>query len=139
MKKIAKIICSLILAVMMSFCAFGCAFKDAKTTIIQDDENTFAFTVQQVQGNPTVFDAMKSLAGEGKLSFKIENGMVTQINAVANADGTYWFLYTSDPDYGSSAFGEIEFEGQILLSAVVGAQSLTLKEGHTYLWEYKSW
>ena len=134
MLKIKNVLCILLCAVCL-FCS-GCVTKDAKCTIIIDEPTVFAFTVEEVKGNATVFDAMKSLAGENKLSFKIENGMVIAINSKNNQQGSYWILYTTDAELGSSAFGTYQYEGTQLLSAVLGCELLILKNGHTYLWAY---
>ena len=49
-----------------------------------------------------------------------------------------WMLYTSDGEMSNAAWGEIEYNGEKLGSAVLGADALPVLEGQVYVWYYQA-
>ena len=100
-------------------------------------------TAESIEGKEdmSLADYMAELKEKGELDYTINNGMITSINAIENpADfSKCWMLYTSDSDNSGNAWGTIEYEGKECGSAVVGAESITLKPEHLYIWVFKSY
>ena len=88
----------------------------------------------------TLVDYMNSLKDDGQLTFEINNGMVSSVNGIDNpADwSSCWMLYTSDSDSSNTAWGTIEYNGDVYGSAVLGAESLIIKDGCMYIWVSQS-
>ena len=83
---------------------------------------------------------MVQLKSEGAIDFTLDNGMITSINGKANpADWSYcWMLYTADDEMSNTEWGELEYNGEKLGSAVVGADFLPAVEGEVYVWYYQA-
>ena len=64
--------------------------------------------------------------------------MVVSVNGIANADPSYWMLYTSDADNANAAWGTAEYKGEKYGSAMFGAEKLKIKNGEIYIWVYQS-
>jgi hypothetical protein len=47
-------------------------------------------------------------------------------------------LYTSDTDNANTAWGEVEYKGEVYGSAILGAEALTIKEGCLYIWIFQA-
>lgn len=88
----------------------------------------------------TLVDYMNSLKNDGQLTFEINNGMVSSVNGIDNPSdwSSCWMLYTSDADNANSAWGTIEYNGNVYGSAVLGAESLIIKDGCMYIWVFQS-
>ncbi len=87
----------------------------------------------------TLLAVMEEMEAAGELSYKVKDGMIVEINGTEN-DIDYdpcWMLYTSDAENSSTAWGEYDYEGQILGSANYGAESLLVKAGEIYVWVYQ--
>ena len=87
----------------------------------------------------TLMSVMEEMEDAGELSYKVKDGMIVEINGTEN-DIDYdpcWMLYTSDAENSSTAWGEYEYEGQILGGANYGADSLIVKAGEIYVWVYQ--
>ena len=107
---------------------------------MQPDENTVVIEVPEdydAEGK-TLYDYMTELAGSGGLTFTIEDGMVTEINGRANTMNSYWMVYTSDEAHANAECGVMEYEGKEYGSATLGAESLPLAAGGTYIWAYQT-
>ena len=83
---------------------------------------------------------MNYLKDDGKLSFELDNGMVSSVNGIDNpADwSSCWMLYTSDVDNANSGWGTIDYNGKVYGSAILGAELLTVKDGCLYIWVFQS-
>jgi hypothetical protein len=90
-----------------------------------------------VQG-VTVLEYMSQMEENGELSFTIENGMITKINGTKNGTNSYWMLYTNDAENSNTAWGTYEYKENTYGSAVLGAESLQIKAGSTYIWLYQT-
>ena len=141
MKKIFNTIIAITLSVIV-FSFFGCSPKDP--LVIKESDTYIVITVSNeqmdIKKNTTLVDYMNSLKNDGKLDFEIENGMVTSVNGIENpADwSSCWMLYTSDSDSSNTAWGTIEYDGKVYGSAIVGAESLIIKDGCIYIWVFQS-
>ena len=141
MKRIFNTIIAIALSVVLcSF--FGCSPKEP--LVIKESDTYIVITVSNeqmdIKKNTTLVDYMNSLKNDGKLDFEIENGMVTSVNGIENpADwSSCWMLYTSDSDSSNTAWGTIEYDGKVYGSAIVGAESLIIKDGCIYIWVFQS-
>ena len=125
-------LCILLFATAFSFAACGEKKENVEDVVIRIEEPV-------VEGT-TLLDIMEDLQTEGKLTFTVSDGMITEINGVKNTV-TYnpcWMLYTSDANNSNTAWGTYDYEGVTLGSATVGAGELMVSEGETYVWTYQS-
>jgi hypothetical protein len=88
----------------------------------------------------TLVEYMNALKEDGALDFEMKNGMVSSVNGIENpADwSSCWMLYTSDTDNANTAWGEVEYKGEVYGSAILGAEALTIKEGCLYIWIFQA-
>lgn len=137
MKRV-KIFLSVLLTAVCLFGAlslFACRKKAVKL-----DGDYVLITVAEDAESITLLAYMQSLMANGEISFAVENGMVTAIDGKSN-DVDYnpcWMLYTSDAENANDAFGIVEYDGRRYGSAVLGAESLFIKPGATYIWWYQT-
>ena len=130
-------ICTLALGAML-LC--GCNSGPVKASVVKTTDTMVVVKVEKVEGEATLMSVMETLKEEGELDFKVVNGMITEINGVANpADfSSCWMLYTSDAELSNSAWGTVEYDGQAMGSAIVGADTLTVAAGAYYVWSFQS-
>lgn len=135
MKRFLKVLAGLLCALVAAFGCIGCGSAKSSEPV--------AITVTEtVAEGTTLLDVMNEMKADGELRFKISNGMVTEINGVKN-DVDFdpcWMLYTTDTDSdcSSAEWGTYEYNGTILNSAILGAESLPVKTGETYVWVYQT-
>lgn len=135
--------CMLAFLTLAVSCVFVSCFQKQPLVIKQSD-TYIVITVSDKQmslaEDTTLVDYMQSLETSGELDFEIKDGMVTSINHIENpADfSSCWMLYTSDADNANTAWGEIEYNGNVYGSSVDGAERLTVKNGCLYIWVYQS-
>lgn len=144
------LICTLVFGAML-LC--GCSLLGGKessvdsveaapvqASIAEKTDTMVAIKVEEAEADTTLMDVMNLLKTEGKLDFKVENGMITEVNGVANpADfSSCWMLFTSDSELSNTAWGTVEYNGATLGSAVVGADTLPVVEGAYYVWSFQS-
>ena len=111
-----------------------------RATVEKTENDLVAIRVLDTDGEEMLADVMAYLQAENELAFsKDASGMLTGINGKENpADWSYcWMLYTSDAELSSSEWGSVEYAGQTLGSAVLGAESLPVAAGEVYVWVYK--
>ena len=141
MKKIFNAIIAITLSVI-GFSFFGCSSKEP--LVIKESDTYIVITVSNKQMNitntTTLVDYMNSLKDAGQLTFEINNGMVSSVNGIDNPSdwSSCWMIYTSDTDNANSAWGTIEYNGNIYGSAILGAESLMVKDGCIYIWVFQS-
>ena len=111
-----------------------------KAEVEKTAEDMVAIRVLEADGEETLLSVMEDLQEEGLVNFTIQNGMVMGINGKDNPiDFSHcWMLYTSDEEMANAAWGEIEYNGEKLGSAVLGADSLPVLEGEVYVWYYQA-
>ncbi len=83
-------------------------------------------------------DVMETLKDERTFTYTFSQGMLTEINGKENGGSSYWMLYTDDPSMSNTAWGTYEYEGMELGSAILGAESLQVRENGVYVWAYQS-
>lgn len=113
---------------------------EKRATVEKTENDLVAIRVLDTDGEEMLADVMAYLQAENELAFsKDASGMLTGINGKENpADWSYcWMLYTSDAELSSSEWGSVEYAGQTLGSAVLGAESLPVAAGEVYVWVYK--
>ena len=95
--------------------------------------------MEKAEEKTTLMDVMAYLQEEKELSFKVVDGMVTEINGTENAAdwSACWMLYTSDTEMSNTAWGTCEYEGQNFGSAILGAEILPVIDGGVYIWVYQ--
>ena len=102
-------------------------------------ETMVVIKVENAGNGVKLLQVMNELKEEGVLSFKMQNGMVVEINGTAN-DADYnpcWMLYTSDAERANTAWGTCEYQGNTIGSALVGAELLPVVDGGIYVWAYQ--
>lgn len=139
MKK--KILITLTLLVLVFCICFAVACDKGHKEPIIPDEKTIVISVEKndlKDGEMTLLEYMEVLKNEGKLEFTVNNGMVTSINNVENAQdySSCWMLYTSDTENSNEAWGTVKYNEKNYASSTLGAESLIIKEGQLYIWAY---
>lgn len=112
--------------------------EEIPACIEQTTENMVAIRILKTHGKETLSDMMEYLRAEGAFTYTESGGMITAINGKENAaDWSYcWMLYTSDAEFANTEWGTVEYVGETLGSAVVGAETLPVTEGAVYVWNY---
>ena len=140
MKKFLTSMLSLFLAIILCV-GVGCA---KKPLVIKESDTFIVITVSkdqmQITSASTLVDYMYSLKNDGKLNFEISGGMLCSINGIENPANwsSCWMLYTDDAELSNSEWGIAEYNGKTYGSAIVGAESLIIKDGCTYIWYYQT-
>lgn len=132
---------ALLLTLALSLCFFSCKLTGEAVVSVENSTPTqVVIKVEKVYGNTTLFDAMETLQKQGELTFKRSGTMLSELNGVANPIdfSACWMLYTSDREMSNDAWGTIDYNGETLGSAIVGADSLLVLEGEIYVWEYQT-
>lgn len=120
-----------LISLFLSFCfSFASCNKEAKPVIITADSS--------VAEGTTLLVYMEELQESGKLTFTVQNGMVTSLNGTKNGTNSYWMLYTSDENNANTAWGSFDYEGETLGSATLGVADILIVAGETYAWVYQS-
>lgn len=135
MKKFLSLAISIIAIVacfFISACDKSPVTADENTVFITASDESFDFE------NKKLVDYMNHLQDKGELTFEISDGMVIKVNGKAQANGSYWMLYTDDAENSNEAWGTFEHEGKIYGSATLGVEELPLKEGCIYILAYQS-
>lgn len=134
---------AVILAALALFVFASCGKtgdEDAKTVAtVEKGETRVVITVEEVAGEPTLYDVMVALQEDGKLAFTVSaDGMISSIEGKENpADwSACWMLYTSDAELANTDWGTVEYNGQNYGSAIVGATDLPVIAGGVYVWDY---
>ena len=111
------------------FCLVGC----------NENVDPVVITISQtVSENTTLLEVMQEQKSAGELDFQMENGMVVQIGTTKNTTNSFWMLYTTDAENANAQWGTFEWNGEMLGSAILGAETLVVKQGETYVWVYQS-
>lgn len=140
MKKFFSAILALIISIV-TVSLLGCGENNL---VIKETDTYIVITASneqmQINSDTTLVDYMTSLKEDGELSFEIKNGMVNSVNGIENPldYSSCWMLYTSDTENSNSVWGTIEYKGNTYGSAVLGAESLIIKDGYLYIWVYQT-
>lgn len=140
MKKTIKIIAVLLCVTALLFSFTACGKK--APVVVEESETCIVITASSdrlaITETTTLLDYMNALKEGGELQFEISGGMITSINGIANAAdySSCWMLYTSDETHANTAWGTVDYDGNVYGSAVLGAEALVIKEGCVYIWSY---
>lgn len=145
MKHKLTTIFNILFSLILSVCALAGCQKDgddgkAQATIVEATNQMVVIQVGDVEEEITLLSVMENLQAEGKLSFVVVGGMITELNGISN-DVDYdpcWMLYTSDVELSNQDWGTVEYNGAVFGSAIVGAETLTVIPGGYYVWNYQS-
>lgn len=141
MKKQQKI---LIVVAIVALLAVSCfAFAACGKKYVQQKDTAVYFTVDKdVMANvdgKTLQDYMDALVKKDQLTYSGDStayglmiNTVNDIKADANK-GEYWFLYSDDDEYSNGDWGTYELNGKTYKSTTLGASSLPIKIGCTYV------
>lgn len=141
MKKFLNLLLICLLVVLSAFAS--CA-KDKEPLVVIESDTCIVITVSneqmEIDSSTTLLDYMNSLKSDEQINFTISNGMINSINGIENPQdySSCWMLYTSDSLNANDAWGTAEYNGEIYGSAVVGAESLIVKNNCIYIWVYQS-
>ncbi len=104
------------------------------------DDEVKPVVIFPAQSGETLLSVMEDMQEAGELTFVVANGMITEINGVKNALSydPCWMLYTGDEAFSNTEWGSYEYEGEVLGSATLGAESLVVKAGEVYVWVYQA-
>ena len=131
MKKKVVSLVSLVLAALALLALAGCH----TSSVTADVDVVIRATAEQ--DGMTLLAVMEELQEEGELSFTVSDGMVVELNGTKQTASSYWMLYTSDKENANEQWGTLEYEGEVLGSAVSGAGELAVKEGCLYIWAFE--
>ena len=140
-----KIVSTLLCAVSCCLTAFavGCNEKNGEweyqiTKNLSGENIRVEITVAEAPDEATLLDVMNKAKENGDLSFEMAGTMVASIEGIAN-DIDYnpcWMLYTTDDELSNTEWGTVTMEDEVLGSAILGADTLPVEEGESYVWAY---
>ncbi len=104
---------------------------------IEKADGKVVITVTECEGEVVLADVMQLLQEEGKLSYIIADGMVTEMEGMANTGNSYWMLYT-DHEFSNTEWGTVEYNGKTYASAMFGAENMPAEQGAVYVWSYET-
>ena len=143
MKKLLLNLLTLLCVCVMALSAIACG-NNPETHVIKDGDTKVVITVSseylEANQSATLVEYMEYLKEQGELEFEIASGMVTSINGIENpADwSSCWMLYTNDKELSNAEWGTAEYNGETYGSAIVGAETLIVKDGCSYIWLYQT-
>ena len=119
--------------------------SSAASALVKILDNIVIITVDssymQITEQTVLVDYMTKLKEDGAIDFALKDGMVSSINGQENpADWSKcWMLYSDDAELTNDAWGSVTVGEKTYFSAILGAESLPIKDGKTYVWEFKSY
>lgn len=141
MKNSRKIVLSVLLIAVILASVF--AFASCGKKYVQQTDTAVYFTIDEkimpnVEGK-TLKDYMDALVEKKELTYSGTDSqygiMLDTINDL-KADATkgeYWFLYSNDDEYSNEAWGTYVLNETTYKSTTLGASSLPIKMGKTYV------
>ena len=146
MKKLIPVV-AIVLVLLVALCA--CNPKEptkinepttpaTDSSVINVSDTTIVLAPTSDYVGQTLLSFMQASTLKGLLEFSLTNGMVTSINGKENtADySKCWMLYTSDANMANTAWGTVEYQGNVYGSAVKGVTELNIIENGLYIWVY---
>ena len=131
---------SLVLALTLALTVAVLTACKKEPLVIKESDTYVVIKVETDKTDLTLASYMASLE-EYKDMFVIESGMVVSINGIENASdwSQCWMLYTDDyrEEFSNSAWGTVVYKDKTYNSAALGAESLIVKNGCTYIWIYQ--
>ena len=140
MKRRNVLVVALLTVVCVLFGLVACKSGTGEARVLASEERTLVLQVEAAEGKVTLLALMEELRAENQIDFKTSGTMISEINGVANAAdlSSCWMLYTTDGGMANEAWGTLEYDGKILGSAIVGADSLVVTVGEIYIWSYQT-
>ena len=146
MKKLIPVV-AIVLILLVALCA--CNQKEptkinepttpaTDSSVINVSDTTIVLAPTSDYVGQTLLSFVQASTLKGLLEFSLTNGMVTSINGKENtADySKCWMLYTSDANMANTAWGTVEYQGNVYGSAVKGVTELNIIENGLYIWVY---
>ncbi len=139
-----KRLIALILVVVSMLALFACSGGAVKAKVDYSTETETIITVTKAEEKATLIDAMKELKKDEKLAYESTSSqygeMVNTIGTrTADADAfEFWAIYTTDLEFANDEVS-VTVNGQTFYQAMLGASSLTVKDGESYLWRLETW
>lgn len=147
MKKLIPVV-AIVLILLVALCACNQQKEPTKidepttpasdSSVINVSDTTIVLAPTSDYVGQTLLSFMQASTLKGLLEFSLTNGMVTSINGKENtADSSKcWMLYTSDANMANTAWGTVEYQGNVYGSAVKGVTELNIIENGLYIWVY---
>ena len=153
MKKF-KITITLLLLLALSLTLFACNNPSSETesesfvstveasslvTVLDDFviiEVTSEYT--PISNSTYLISYMNKLKTDGALEFEVKDGMITSIFNKANNSSSFWMIYSSDKELSNETWGSVTVEEKTYFSAILGAESLPIKDGAIYVLAYQT-
>ncbi len=104
--------------------------EDLLAAVITVENGSFGEDVSLAQ-------VMKQLKDERTFTYSFSQGMLTEINGKKNTFSSCWMLYTNDTNMSTTEW-TYTYKGQVLGSAILGAESLRVINDAIYVWAYQS-
>ena len=137
-RKLTTFITILLVLCISLFAITGCDGEksDVKAQILSSTQTTVVIKITQTDGNATLLDAMEYLKEQNQLTYqKDAQNMIKAINGSQAGANSFWALYTSDSEMANAEWGTFDYQGQILASAIVGANDLEVIQNGVYVWD----
>lgn len=129
MKKILSLV---LLFISVTFISVSCTPVDQTA---KDGDHIVITVSGEIAEGLTLVQYMEQIkGGETLSSFVIEGGMLTKINGLKATGNVYWMLFTNDGENSNADWGTVTVNGTVYSSASLGAESLIVKSGYTYIW-----
>ena len=134
-KNIGRIL-SVVLVVAMLLCALASCGENSKTgfaTLVIGTEipTEYKVNLDKVEGSDGLLSVLAYLKAEKGLAYTEAGGFLTAVGDLKQEGNRYIYLYTSvEEDFDVSEYkSTVEYKGQTLTSAGVGAKDMHVKDG----------
>ena len=137
-RKLTTFITILLVLCISLFAITGCDGEksDVKAQILSSTQTTVVIKITQTDGKATLLDAMEYLKEQNQLTYqKDAQNMIKAINGSQAGANSFWALYTSDSEMANAEWGTFDYQGQILGSAIFGANDLEVIQNGVYVWD----
>ena len=141
-RKLTTFITILLVLCISLFAITGCDSEksDVKAQILSSTQTTVVIKITQTDGKATLLDVMEYLKEQNQLTYqKDAQNMIKAINGSQAEANSFWALYTSDSEMANAEWGTFDYQGQILGSAIFGANDLIVLNGCIYVWDLTTW
>lgn len=144
-RKILSILTFVLVAVCSAFLFIGCDKETnagvKKATVLEKSEVLLVIRVDEIEGEPVLYDVLTFLQNEGEISFVCSDSTygksLDAINGKASEGTYYWASYLSDET--QAAGNSFSWNGNEYPYAMAGVSSLKVKEEGVYIFHYESW
>lgn len=137
-RKITTFLTILLVSIMSLFAFTGCDSEKVSVQAqnLSTTQTTVVIKITQTDGKATLLDAMEYLKEQNQLSYQLDGqNMITTINDNSASGNSFWALYTSDSEMANLDWGTFDYQGQVIGSAIVGANALIVATDCIYVWD----